>query len=106
MEDSKWTVPTFLRSTTVIEDSNELIRSFGVSNYKLTPVELYLSKDQGFEYSTYICLVPEDFVPDDSTTYCWSSLSTLPRGLHNGLKVTLSNQIILGKIDVILQMSS
>lgn len=105
MEESKWTVPTFLRNSTVLDDSTDLIQSFGISNFKLMPVELYLSKDQGFEYSTYICLVPEDFIPSDSTTFCWASLNALPKGLHNGLKVTLSNQIILGKIDVIIQMS-
>lgn len=101
--DSKWTVPTFIRNSTVIDDSQELIDSYKITQSKLIPIELYVSQDNGFEYSTYICLVNDDFSPSEET-YAWSSLQNLPKNIHTGLKSTLSNKITQTKIDTILMM--
>lgn len=104
LEDYKWTVPTFVRNTTVFEDSKPLIDSFYGKEAKLIPIELYLSQDQGFEFSTYICLVESEFILKDDTTFCWAMIDKLPKNLHNGLKFTLTNKIIQTKIDTILIM--
>lgn len=102
LEDSKWTVPTFSVTTSVFEDSKSPIVSYSGKDARLIPVELYLSQDQGFEYSTYICLVDSEFLTDATRTYCWADMNNLPKGLHNGLKATLTNKIIQSKIDTVL----
>jgi hypothetical protein len=101
-EDSRWTVPTFGRKSTLLEDSQELISSY--SNGRLLPIELYLSEDRGFEYGTYVCLVDQEFLTTATPTLCWAQLDYLPKNLHNGLKTTLNNQIIRTKIETILEL--
>lgn len=104
LDDSKWTVPTFSRSTTVVDDSKDLIALYKSSAYRLIPIELYLSQDQGFEFSTYICLVEEEFISEADQTFCWANMSLLPKNLHSGLKSTLASKITQTKIDTILLM--
>ncbi len=101
-EDSRWTVPTFGRKSTLLEDSQELISAY--SNGRLLPIELYLSEDRGFEYGTYVCLVDQEFLTTATPTLCWAQLDYLPKNLHNGLKTTLNNQIIRTKIETILEL--
>lgn len=101
--DAKWTVPTFSRQSSVIEDSKDLINKYGIQNAKFLPIELYTSRDNGFEYGTYIVLTDNDFSPEDGT-YCWADLNDLPKNLHVGLKNTLSNKITQVKIDTVLAM--
>ena len=103
LEDSKWTVPTFNRSSTLLEDASVLFSDF--SKGRLVPIELYLSEDRGFEYGTYICLVDEEFLTTASKTICWSNINYLPKQLHTGLKTTLSNQIIKTKIETIMELT-
>lgn len=102
LEDSKWTVPTFARSLTLLDDATFLLKSY--SSGKLLPIELYLSEDRGFEYSTYVCLVTEEFLTTATETIAWSNLDCLPKQLHAGLKTTLNNAIIRTKIDTILEL--
>ena len=64
LENEKWTVPTFSLENSVIEDSEDLQQKF--SRGKIIPIELYLSKDKGFEYGTYICLVKEEFITEEN----------------------------------------
>ena len=99
--DQKWTVPTFMRSQSVIEDAQELLTTYNLTDAKFVPIELYTSKDSGFEYSTYVVLVDQDF-PCPNGTYCWSTLDNLPKNIHVGLKNTLSNKITQVKIETIL----
>ena len=103
LEDSKWTVPTFNRSSTLLEDASVLFSDF--SEGRLVPIELYLSEDRGFEYGTYICLVNEEFLTTAANTICWSNINYLPKQLHTGLKTTLSNQIIKTKIETIMELT-
>ena len=103
LEDSKWTVPTFNRSSTLLEDDSVLFSDF--SKGRLVPIELYLSEDRGFEYGTYICLVNEEFLTTAAKTICWSNINYLPKQLHTGLKTTLSNQIIKTKIETIMELT-
>jgi hypothetical protein len=102
LEDTKWTVPTFSVSTSVFEDSKSLITAYCGKETRLIPVELYLSQDQGFEYSTYICLVDQEFLTDATRTFCWADMGNLPKSVHSGLKATLTNKIIQSKIDTVI----
>jgi hypothetical protein len=99
--DSKWTVPTFIRENSVIEDAQDLLNSYNLQDAKFVPIELYKSKDSGFEYSTYVVLVDNDFSSLNGT-YCWANLDDLPKNVHVGLKNTLSNKITQVKIETIL----
>lgn len=104
LENQQWTVPTFLRNRSLIEDSESLINSFSYG--KILPIELYLSEDRGFEYGTYVCLVDSEFLTVSVNTLAWSSLSDLPKNLHRGLKTTLSNQLIRAKINTIIELEN
>lgn len=104
LEDQKWTVPTFIRNSNLLEDAKDLLGNY--SQGKVLPIELYLSEDRGFEYGTYVCLVDEEFLTTASKTLCWSNIDHLPKQLHNGLKTTLNNQIIKAKIETILELNN
>lgn len=104
LENQNWTVPTFPRKTVILDDSAELLKNY--SSGKIVPIELYLSKDNGFEYGTYVCLVEQEFLTDAATTLAWSSLDHLPKNLHTGLKNTLNDQTIRAKIETILELEN
>jgi len=104
LEDSKWTVPTFPRSNSLLEDVDPLMKDF--STGKILPIELYLSEDRGFEYGTYVCLVDQEFLTIKAASIAWCALDHLPKNLHNGLKATLNNSIIQSKISTILELSN
>jgi hypothetical protein len=104
LEDSKWTVPTFPRSNSLLEDVDPLMKDF--STGKILPIELYLSEDRGFEYGTYVCLVDQEFLTTKAASIAWCALDHLPKNLHNGLKATLNNSIIQSKISTILELSN
>jgi hypothetical protein len=104
LENSKWTVPTFSRSSGLIKDAEQLFDFFPQG--KIVPIELYLSEDRGFEYGTYVCIVDYEFLTTASKTICWADLNLLPNQLHTGLKVTLNNVQIRTKIDTILELEN
>jgi len=104
LDDQHWTVPTFARNSTLLEDSQDLMKQY--SQGRIVPIELYLSEDRGFEYGTYICLVDREFLTQAANTICWAVLEQLPRNLHIGLKTTLNNQIIKTKISTILELEN
>ena len=104
LEDAKWTVPTFPRINSLLEDVDPLMTDF--STGKILPIELYLSEDRGFEYGTYVCLVDQEFLTIKSASIAWCALDYLPKNLHNGLKATLNNSIIQSKISTILELSN
>jgi hypothetical protein len=104
LEDQRWTVPTFLRNNSVLEDAEQLMNDY--SHGRILPIELYLSQDRGFEYGTYVCLVEEEFLTIAVDTIAWSSLDNLPKQLHNGLKTTLNNQLIKVKIETIMELEN
>ena len=104
LEDAKWTVPTFPRINSLLEDVDPLMTDF--STGKILPIELYLSEDRGFEYGTYVCLVDQEFLTIKAASIAWCALDYLPKNLHNGLKATLNNSIIQSKISTILELSN
>jgi hypothetical protein len=104
LEDSKWTVPTFVRKSTLLDDAAGLLDSY--SKGRIVPIELYLSEDRGFEYGTYVCLVEQEFLTAAKETIAWSNLDHLPKQLHNGLKATLNNAVIKTKIETVLELEN
>lgn len=106
LEDQKWTVPTFPRSTNLLDDAKPLITSLYGKEARVLPIELYLSEDKGFEYGTYVCLVKDEFLTTSVDTIAWSHLDYLPKQLHNGLKTTLNNPLTRAKIDTILKLEN
>jgi hypothetical protein len=104
LEASKWTVPTFVRKSTLLDDAEGLLNSY--SKGRIVPIELYLSEDRGFEYGTYVCLVEQEFLTTADKTIAWSDLDHLPKQLHNGLKATLNNTLIRTKIETVLELEN
>ena len=104
LQDEKWTVPTFARSASLLEDADVLIKDYHLG--RILPIELYLSEDRGFEYGTYVCLVTDEFLTLVVPTLAWCNLDYLPKQLHGGLKTTLNNQLIRTKIDTIMELEN
>jgi hypothetical protein len=104
LENQSWTVPTFPKKTAILNDAAELLKTYAMG--RIVPIELYLSKDNGFEYGTYICLVSNEFLVDATKTFAWCSLDYLPKNLHSGLKSTLNDQTIRTKIETILELEN
>ena len=102
LQSEKWTVPTFARSASLLEDAEVLLKEYHTG--RIMPIELYLSEDRGFEYGTYVCLVNNEFLTTASSTICWAELDYLPKQLHSGLKTTLNNTVIRTKIDTIMEL--
>jgi hypothetical protein len=102
LDNDRWTVPTFQRNNSLLEDAHALMNQY--SQGRIVPIELYLSEDRGFEYGTYVCLVDDEFLTQAAPTICWSQLDNLPKQLHNGLKVTLNNSVIRTKIETIMEL--
>lgn len=103
-QDQKWTIPTFIREKSVLEDAKILLDQFAQG--KILPIELYLSTDRGFEYGTYVCLVDNEFLTNSVKTLSWSNLEDLPKHLHGGLKQTLQNQTVKLKLTTILEIAN
>ena len=101
LQDERWTVPTFARKSTLLEDAEILLTEY--HSGRILPIELYLSEDRGFEYGTYVCLVNEEFLTMVEPTIAWCDLDFLPKQLHGGLRTTLNNQLIRTKIDTIME---
>jgi hypothetical protein len=104
LENEKWTVPTFSKTDSVIKDSQDIQEKFAKG--RILPIELYLSKDKGFEFGTYICLVKEEFLTVNAATLCWSDMDYLPKNVHTGLRSTLNNNLIRTKIETVLELEN
>ena len=104
LDAERWTVPTFQRNNSLLEDANTLLNQYAQG--RIVPIELYLSEDRGFEYGTYVCVVEQEFLNSEARTVCWADLDDLPKQLHNGLKATLNNQTIRIKIETIMELEN
>jgi hypothetical protein len=104
LDEERWTVPTFQRNNSLLEDADELLTQYAQG--RIVPIELYLSEDRGFEYGTYVCVVDREFLTLASKTVCWADLDCLPKQLHLGLRTTLNNQVIRVKIETILELEN
>lgn len=101
LENGRWTVPTFPRQGSLLEDAEPLLEQY--SQGRVLPIELYLSQDRGFEYGTYVCVTDQEFLAACGT-FAWAKLDNLPAQLHTGLRSTLNNQIIRTKLDTVLEL--
>ena len=104
LNNQKWTIPTFTVETNVIEDSKKIQNDYATG--KILPVELYTSKDNGFEYGTFVCLVEKDFSHVPVNTYCWADFMDLPNNLHIGLRTTLTDKLVRTKLNTILELKN
>ena len=103
LENQTWTVPTFQRRNSLLEDASDLFEEY--ASGKVLPIELYTSEDRGFEYGTYVCLVEKEFTVDSENSYAWCRINNIPKNLHSGLKYTLNNQITKTKIETIMELA-
>lgn len=104
LEKNKWTVPTFSRNSTLLNDAEFLLNEYAYG--KIIPIELYISNDKGFEYGTYVCVVDAEFLGNEKETIAWCNFDNLPRNLHVGLKTTLNNTQIKTKIETIMELQN
>jgi hypothetical protein len=102
LDNDRWTVPTFQRNNSLLEDADILLNQYAQG--RIVPIELYLSEDRGFEYGTYVCVVDQEFLSLASKTVCWADLNHLPKQLHSGLRTTLNNQVIRVKIETVMEL--
>ena len=102
LDNDRWTVPTFQRNNSLLEDADILLNQY--ARGRIVPIELYLSEDRGFEYGTYVCVVDQEFLTVASNTVCWADLDQLPKQLHSGLRTTLNNQVIRVKIETVMEL--
>ena len=74
---------------------------------KVIPLELFTSNDQKFSFNTYCLCVENEFIPklnSEHSGYCWTAFECWPKNLHAGLKNTLNNKSIKGKLQTILDL--
>ena len=74
---------------------------------KVIPLEMVTSNDQKFFFHTYLIAIDSEFIPKLNTEhsgYCWTSFECWPKNLHMGLKNTLNNKSIKGKLQTILDL--
>lgn len=74
---------------------------------KMIPLEQYTSNDQHFKYNTYIILVEKEFIPtlnNEHSAYAWCDYNSYPKPLHQGVRSSLNNKSIKGKIELILNL--
>ena len=74
---------------------------------KTIPLELFTSNDQKFTFNTYLLAVENEFIPklnNEHSGYCWTAFECWPKNLHAGLKNTLNNKSIKGKLQTILDL--
>lgn len=74
---------------------------------KVIPLELFTSNDQKFFFNTYVICVAEEFLPQlnrEHNSYAWCAFECWPKNLHAGLRNTLNNKSIKGKLQTILDL--
>jgi 8-oxo-dGTP pyrophosphatase MutT (NUDIX family) len=74
---------------------------------KVIPLELFTSNDQKFYFNTYVIAIQEEFLPHlnkEHNSYAWCAFECWPKNLHAGLRNTLNNKAIKGKLQTILDL--
>jgi ADP-ribose pyrophosphatase YjhB (NUDIX family) len=75
---------------------------------KLIPIETFTSDDGYFQFITYVCAVPKEFIPTlnrEHHGYCWVRIGDYPRPLHPGLWNTINFQAIQEKIQTLTNIN-
>ena len=68
---------------------------------------MFTSNDQKFYFHTYVIAIDGEFIPklnEEHSGYCWTAFECWPKNLHMGLKNTLNNKSIKGKLQTILDL--
>ena len=97
---------------TLFDDKNNIVGYVRSATYsptfkKVIPLELFTSNDQKFYFHTYLIAVENEFIPKlnaEHSGYCWTAFECWPKNLHGGLKNTLNNKAIKGKLQTILDL--
>lgn len=71
---------------------------------KTIPIEKFTNAKNNFTYTTYVCLIEEEFVPklnDEHKGYAWSKIDSWPKPLHPGVFTTFQVNEIITKIKTV-----
>ena len=74
---------------------------------KIIPLEMFTSNDLKFYFHTYLIAIENEFVPKlnkEHSGYAWCNFECWPKNLHAGLRNTLNNKAIKGKLQTILDL--
>ena len=74
---------------------------------KIIPLEMFTSNDQKFYFNTFVIAIENEFIPilnKEHSGYCWCAFECWPKNLHAGLRNTLNNKAIKGKLQTILDL--
>ena len=74
---------------------------------KTIPLEMFTSNDEKFYFNTFVIAVEKEFIPKlnkEHSGYCWTAFECWPKNLHAGLRNTLNNKAIKGKLQTILDL--
>ena len=74
---------------------------------KVIPLEMFTSNDEKFYFNTFVIAVEKEFIPKlnkEHSGYCWTAFECWPKNLHAGLRNTLNNKAIKGKLQTILDL--
>lgn len=72
--------------------------------HRLIPLEKFTSADGGFEYNTWVCVLPNEFHPvlnNEHIGYAWINSGTWPRPMHPGLWSTVNIDEIKKKLSAV-----
>lgn len=75
---------------------------------KTLPIEKFVSYDNVFNFTTYFCVVNEEFIPTLSKEHIawgWFDLNSLPKPVHKSLEISLNSPIIQSKIKSIIEIA-
>jgi 8-oxo-dGTP pyrophosphatase MutT (NUDIX family) len=95
---------------TLIDALNrEIIEEIGATPKikKIIPLEFFISKDNNFQYNTYVLIVDKEFIPvlnQEHSGYAWCNLNHWPKPLHQSLKQTLTSNNNRIKIQTICEL--
>jgi len=73
---------------------------------KVYPLHQYQSRDGGFVYDSFCCVVQDEFIPNinhESAGYCWINLGHWPKPLHQGAKSLLLSKSFRNKLDAMIK---
>ena len=74
---------------------------------KIIPLEMFTSNDEKFYFNTFVIAVEKEFIPKlnkEHSGYCWTAFECWPKNLHAGLRNTVNNKAIKGKLQTILDL--
>ena len=74
---------------------------------KVIPLEMFTSNDQKFYFNTFVIAIESEFIPKlnkEHSGYAWCNFECWPKNLHAGLRNTLNNKAIKGKLQTILDL--